>query len=79
MTRYLEYSNLIRTEYCPQLIIPELAKSVGLEEAIVIQQLHYWLQKSGKLFENNLWIYNTFNEWAKQFIGDDPPCVRCFA
>lgn len=67
MTTSLEYSNLIRTEYCPQLIIPELAKSVGLEEAIVIQQLHYWLHNSGKLFEDTLWIYNSFNEWSKQF------------
>jgi hypothetical protein len=40
---------------------------VGLNEAIFLQQLHYWLQQSGKERDGRLWIYNTYEEWLTQF------------
>lgn len=63
----LEYNNRIKSHFSAQIIIPELAKELGLEEAIVVQQLHYWLQRCGKLIDNAIWIYNSFNEWSNQF------------
>ncbi|WP_056997854.1 hypothetical protein [Fructilactobacillus fructivorans] len=51
----------------PLMVIPSLAKKIGLNEAMVIQQLHYWLLKSNKVHENRKWIYNTYNDWQKQF------------
>ena len=67
MTTPLEYNNLIGSRFSAQIIIPELAKELGLEETIVVQQLHYWLQRCGKLVDNAIWIYNSFDEWSNQF------------
>ncbi len=51
----------------PLLVLPSLAKAVGLNEAIFLQQLHYWTQgKSGKARDGRLWVYNTYEEWAEQ-------------
>jgi hypothetical protein len=50
-----------------QLIIPEIAKKIGLEEAIVLSQVHYWLQKSSKVIDDIPWVYNTFEQWQQQF------------
>jgi hypothetical protein len=46
---------------------PSLAVVVGLNEAIVLQQLHYWLQRSGKERDGRMWVYNSFPEWKEQF------------
>jgi len=59
-------SNLLLDEY-PLLVLPSLAISLGLNEAIFLQQLHYWLQKSDHSVEGHRWVYNSINEWQKQF------------
>ena len=46
----------------PIQLIPSLAKAIGLNEAIFIQQLHYWSLKS-----NDGWVYNTYEQWQEQF------------
>jgi hypothetical protein len=51
----------------PLVIIPELAVAVGLNESIILQQLHYWLQKSNHYYDGNVWIYNSIPEWCEQF------------
>ncbi|MDY3987763.1 MAG: hypothetical protein SOY88_00180 [Massilioclostridium sp.] len=51
----------------PILVMPKLAVEVGLNAAIVLQQLHYWLEKSNKIIDEKKWVYNTYNEWQKQF------------
>lgn len=30
----------------PQIVIPELAVKIGLHEALVLQQLHYWITET---------------------------------
>ena len=50
-------------------MLPSLAKILGLDEAIIIQQLWYWLnpkRKSGKVINGYRWIYNTYKEWQEQ-------------
>ena len=59
-------NKLLLDEY-PLLILPRFAVLIGLNEAIILQQIHYWLLKSGKEIENEKWVYNTFEEWHKQF------------
>ncbi|NPC91194.1 hypothetical protein HOO54_02725 [Bacillus sp. WMMC1349] len=59
-------NGLLLDEY-PLIVIPSLAKEIGLNEAIVIQQVHYWLKSSGKEIEGRKWIYNTYDEWLEQF------------
>ena len=51
----------------PLLIDQELATVIGLNEAIVLQQLNYWLHsKSAKKINDKLWVYNTYENWKKQ-------------
>lgn len=51
----------------PLTVSPELAAVIGLNEAIVLQQLQYWLKKSKHEHDGRRWIYNTFEEWQCQF------------
>jgi len=48
-------------------VLPSLALAIGLNEAIVLQQIHYWLQRSRHTHDDRKWIYNTFEEWQAQF------------
>ncbi len=50
----------------PLLVLPSLAVLVGLNEALLLQQLHYWLLQSGKERDGRRWIYNTYDEWHGQ-------------
>lgn len=53
----------------PLVVIPELAVAIGLNEAIIIQQIHYWCSESRSGVEHNgrTWIYNTYEQWKEQF------------
>ncbi|MFE1626986.1 DnaD domain-containing protein [Brevibacillus reuszeri] len=51
----------------PLVILPSLAEKIGLNEAIVTQQLHYWLQKSTNNRDGRKWVYNTYKSWQEQF------------
>lgn len=53
----------------PIVISPDLAYSIGLNEAIVLQQVHYWLKEttSGMEHDGARWIYNTSEQWLEQF------------
>jgi hypothetical protein len=51
----------------PLQVLPALATVIGLNEALVLQQIHYWIEKSKIIVNNKKWVYNTFEEWHKQF------------
>jgi DNA-binding PadR family transcriptional regulator len=53
----------------PLWVLPGLAKLIGLNEAMILQQLHYWLSesKAGTTRDGERWIYNTYEEWAENF------------
>lgn len=69
-------NNFLIDEY-PMIVLPSLASEIGLNEAIVLQQVHYWLEvekKSDKKevrekhFHNGRWwVYNTYDQWQTQF------------
>lgn len=59
-------SNLLIHEE-PLIVLPGLAKAVGLNEAIFLQQVHYWLNKSKHLYDGYYWVYNTYEDWLEQF------------
>ena len=65
-------SNLLIDDQ-PVQILPKLATAIGLNEAVVVQQIHYWLKhnekakKSTHFIDGRWWTYNTKEEWAENF------------
>lgn len=55
----------------PLVIDKKLAKIIGLNQAMILQQVHYWLELNKKnkinLHEGRHWTYNTINEWQEEF------------
>jgi hypothetical protein len=51
----------------PLMVLPTLACMLGLNEAIVIQQIHYWLGISKNEIDGKKWVFNTYQDWQKQF------------
>lgn len=54
----------------PITIDVDFATNVGLNESIVLQQIHYWIVKNKEegrnLKEDRYWTYNTLEEWHKK-------------
>lgn len=59
-------SSLLMKEI-PLMVQPSLAKELGLNEALFLQQLNYWIERSTKKIDGKYWIYNTIEAWHKQF------------
>jgi len=68
-------SKLLINEH-PLQVLPSLAKAIGLNEAIALQQLHYWLEKSQHVHGGRRWVYNSATEWQKQFIFWSESTIR---
>jgi hypothetical protein len=53
------------------ILLPSLAETIGLSEAILVQQIHYWLEvakeNSQNYHDGHVWTYNSAKEWRKQF------------
>ena len=47
-----------------------MATAIGLNEAIVLQQVHFWIEIKKNLnqdfFDGHYWVYNTYENWQKQ-------------
>ena len=54
----------------PLQVLPSLAGAIGLNEAIVLQQIHYWIkdsEKGGRNFhEGYHWVFNSIRGWHEQ-------------
>jgi hypothetical protein len=50
------------------MVIPELVEEIGLEPAIILQQLHWLLRdpRNGKVIDGKRWLFNTYAEWREQ-------------
>lgn len=51
----------------PLQVVPSLACKMGLNRAMFLQQLHYWLQKSKHVRDGRSWVFNTYEGWHEQF------------
>ncbi len=60
----------------PLQVLPSLAKAIGLNEAIALQQLHYWLEKSTHIHDGRRWVYNTAADWQEQLPFWSEPTTR---
>ena len=49
----------------PLVLLPSLAQAVGVNEAVVIQQLHFHSANpdNGKIHNDKQWIYKTYSDW----------------
>ena len=49
----------------PLLLLPWLACRIGINEAIVLQQIHFLcsLKTGGKTIRGHKWIWNTYEAW----------------
>ena len=68
-------TQLLIDEY-PLIVLPSLVKAVGLEKAIVLQQVHYWMKKSTHERDGHLWIYNSYRAWAEQLSWMSEEAIR---
>lgn len=47
----------------PLQVLPSLAEAIGLNEAVVLQQVHYLMNYAKFTFENKRWLYNSYEQW----------------
>lgn len=59
-------SKLLLNE-APLVVQPTLAVKLGLNEALVLQQIHYWATMKLNLKDGYYWVYNTYEDWTNQF------------
>ena len=48
------------------ILLPKLAVKIGLNEAVFLQQLHFWLVRSQNSINGKMWVYKTFEEWQQE-------------
>lgn len=48
------------------ILYTNLAAKLGLNEAIMLQQIHFWLQKSKHVKDGRQWVFNTYQDWQEQ-------------
>lgn len=55
----------------PLVVDVQLATKLGVDAAIVLQQIHYWIEinkrKQLNYYDNAYWTYNSIKEWNKTF------------
>lgn len=60
------------------LVNRKLAALIGLNEAIVLQQIHYWIKKKGGGVEHagSRWVFNSLDRWHEQFPFWSPDTIK---
>jgi hypothetical protein len=57
----------------PLVVLPSLATAIGLNEAIVVQQVHYWITHYREVNDRahyrngRWWVWNSYSEWKTNF------------
>ena len=50
----------------PLQVLPSLVMQVGLNEAILLQQLHFRLLISANVRDGHEWVYKTVDQWKNE-------------
>ena len=71
--KYESYKNSLLLNEHPMQLLPHLSRIIGLNEAIILQQIHYWILNKRKnnqvhFEEGREWVYNTVSAWQRQFV-----------
>lgn len=68
MAQTAQRHQCVQSQTTPQLhFCPLEAEAVGLNEAIVISRVRFWLSRSKHIYSSKPWIYNTYSDWQLQF------------
>lgn len=63
-------ANMVLFDDYPIMVDRVLAKEIGLNEAIVLQQVHYWIQfnqRTGNNFKDGrYWTFNSMTKWHEE-------------
>ncbi len=53
----------------PRLLGPRLVCLIGQNEAILLQQIQYWIspRRSKNVFNGRRWVYKTYDDWVIEF------------
>lgn len=66
----MKLNTMVLYDRYPLIINPTLAELIGLNEAIVLQQIHYWTEKNREDDRNYqdgfYWTYNSINSWHQE-------------
>ncbi len=63
MSNILSTSHLDNRHFSAEIA----TKLDDINAAVIIQQLHYWLNKNvGVIIDGIRWIYNSFESWVKE-------------
>ena len=53
--------------YSPRVYRLEIAAELGsINQAVVLEQLHYWLERATKEHAGHKWVYKTYSEWGSE-------------
>ncbi len=81
-TRIKTSSKYLINEY-PMMVLPSLASRIGIDEAIILQQIQYWVHTNQacdnqRVYrEGRWWVFNTIQEWQqKQFVWLSVPTIK---
>jgi hypothetical protein len=59
----------------PLIVFPSLVRRLGLVEAALVQQLHYWSQRATRTHDGFVWVYKTYQDWSDE-IGVSAKAAR---
>ena len=63
----IQRTNPLLIPESPMQFCPMLGALVGESQAIVLQQLQYWLTRSKHVIDGEKWVFKTLDEWNLQF------------
>jgi hypothetical protein len=66
-TNKFRRSNRMLLDERPLVLLPSLAKAVGIAGAVVVQQVHFHLANpnNGRIHDGEQWIFKTYEDWHK--------------
>src|SRR5437660_1844392 len=74
-TRFKEIA-LFGKAHSPRCYRPEIALVLGsIDQAVVLDQLHYWLNRATKYYNDRWWVYKRYAEWGSE-LGSTPDKAR---
>lgn len=62
----LTLKNILVRDENVMIFQPRLAQLLGINETIILNQIHYWLEKGKNIIDGRPWVYNSYGSWKEQ-------------